>query len=482
MRSTQTTDAVRVATIPFAPAVRWNMRSHLLIIDLVALVTVLVVYTIATMIPWGGADFVFGIHDLLILTAFAISAVFVLAACDQYDGRCVFSLRRDLSLLLPAVLAGGLTAFAASLFIKFVVVPPYGIASQLLVAGLVSMTCVLIAARTGTHMARSWKPASMHTQDRVLVLGDSERADQLTDMLTNSEATNAAAPTHAIIDNPAAVSLEHDLVARLEREQPTSIVLAFDNACAEIQAVALREAVSRDIPVHVLTDVDPAADALIANGVAPHEAFVGMRERRWQWYTKLVLDRVLAFVLLVVFAPVMLGVVIMIKLSDRGPVFYRQPRLGMYGCTFGVWKFRSMRVDADERLTELLETDPDAKTEWDAYQKLERDPRITRIGSFLRKWSIDELPQLINVLTGQMSIVGPRPPMVDQVDSYGARFVFAHARPGITGLWQVSGRNELTFDERVALDVRYVTEWSLWQDLKILAKTVPVVFGRGGAG
>ena len=167
---------------------------------------------------------------------------------------------------------------------------------------------------------------------------------------------------------------------------------------------------------------------------------------------------------------------------DGGPAFYGHGRVGEEGQMFDCLKFRTMRTDGDSVLKELLEKDPEARAEWDRDQKLRRDPRITPVGHFLRKTSLDELPQLLNVLRGEMSLVGPRPVTQAEVLRYGedAEYYLA-AKPGITGLWQVSGRNDTTYLRRVQLDAWYVKNWSLWADIAIIFKTIPVLVTRKGA-
>jgi lipopolysaccharide/colanic/teichoic acid biosynthesis glycosyltransferase len=176
-----------------------------------------------------------------------------------------------------------------------------------------------------------------------------------------------------------------------------------------------------------------------------------------------------------------LVIAILIRL-DGGPAFYFQRRIGLGGQPFNCLKFRSMILDADERLQEVLANDPVARAEWEHYQKLARDPRITPIGKFIRATSLDELPQLINVWRGEMSIVGPRPIMADQIALYGEHFGdYCTLRPGITGLWQVAGRNNCTFAERVRLDMEYARTWSLLRDIQIILLTIPAVLAGKGA-
>jgi len=197
---------------------------------------------------------------------------------------------------------------------------------------------------------------------------------------------------------------------------------------------------------------------------------------------RLRVNQLAALLLLLLFSPLMLVVAVMIVRGDGGPVLFGHYRVGMRGRLFRCLKFRSMHIDSQRMLSELLERDPAARAEWERDQKLTDDPRVTAIGRFLRRTSLDELPQLINVLRGEMSLVGPRPITVGELTRYGrVRWDYLSVPPGMTGLWQVSGRNNTTYAERVALDRQYVDSRSPWLDMKILAKTMKVVIARDGA-
>jgi len=193
------------------------------------------------------------------------------------------------------------------------------------------------------------------------------------------------------------------------------------------------------------------------------------------------IDVMVALMALFVLLPLMLILAAMIVATDPGSVFYAQRRIGRGGRTFWCLKFRTMCVDSEERLRDLLAVDPQARAEWARDHKLRNDPRITGIGKFLRKSSLDELPQLINVLKGDMALVGPRPIVESEVVRYGRHFAtYCQVRPGITGLWQISGRNLTTYRRRVAIDVSYVRAKCLPFDIHILAMTVPrVLLSRG---
>lgn len=176
-----------------------------------------------------------------------------------------------------------------------------------------------------------------------------------------------------------------------------------------------------------------------------------------------------------------LPVALLIMLDGASP-FFTQTRIGRGGNRFKCLKFRTMVPDAERRLKRILETDPVARAEWARDFKLKNDPRITLIGRFLRKTSLDELPQFLNVLVGEMSIVGPRPVTRQELSLYGEHAeLYLSCTPGITGLWQVSGRNDVSYADRVALDIRYALTWSPLQDLKIMFKTLPVMITRKGA-
>lgn len=200
-------------------------------------------------------------------------------------------------------------------------------------------------------------------------------------------------------------------------------------------------------------------------------------------FAKRVMDIFISAAALFFLLPALVIVAALVKISSKGTILHRQNRIGLNGVNFSMMKFRSMYADGEEKLNALLETCPTSKAKWDIYQKLENDPRVTRIGHFLRKSSIDELPQLVNVLLGNMSIVGPRPLLPHQKLAYGATNFhhYIRSRPGITGLWQVSGRNALPFERRAELDTEYSENWSIAYDVKLLFKTIPVVLLPSGA-
>ncbi|WP_455354774.1 sugar transferase [Streptomyces sp. SYSU K217416] len=193
---------------------------------------------------------------------------------------------------------------------------------------------------------------------------------------------------------------------------------------------------------------------------------------------KNVIDRVGAAVLLVVMIPVLMLLALAVRVGSPGPALYRQTRVGKHNTHFTMWKFRTMRLDADRQKCEL-----ETANENDGHMfKMRQDPRITPVGRFLRRYSLDELPQLLNVLLGEMSLVGPRPPLPEEVARYdGVEMRRLSVKPGLTGLWQVSGRSDLTWHETVSLDLRYVDNWSLGWDMDVMARTVRAVLNGRGA-
>lgn len=198
--------------------------------------------------------------------------------------------------------------------------------------------------------------------------------------------------------------------------------------------------------------------------------------------SKRIFDKVFSVLALGFFAPFLLAVSVLILVTDGRPVFFGHTRVGLNGRRFKCLKFRTMVKDADARLQELLDNDPQAKLEWDATRKLRNDPRISCIGAFLRKTSLDELPQFWNVLRGDMSVVGPRPVVIEEAIYYKEHFAdYLSVQPGVTGVWQVSGRSNTSYDTRVAMDVDYVHNRDFWGDIRIVAQTVKVIALRDGA-
>ena len=215
-----------------------------------------------------------------------------------------------------------------------------------------------------------------------------------------------------------------------------------------------------------------------ARRVAAHEPASLFRYR----VIKRVLDLCVVALALPILLPALVVVGAVVKLTSPGPIFFSHRRICRHGAFFSMWKFRTMCENSSEVLEQYLATRPEARREWNHTHKLRYDPRITSVGLFLRRYSLDELPQIWNVVTGKMSLVGPRPIVAAEVEKYGQFFdYYIRVKPGVTGLWQVSGRSKLSYEARVKLDCDYVERWSLLRDSRILVATVKSVANRDGA-
>lgn len=218
---------------------------------------------------------------------------------------------------------------------------------------------------------------------------------------------------------------------------------------------------------------------VVPTDTAP-QANVSIRNPAYLGWPKRALDLTLVLATVPISLPLIAGLAIATRI-DGGPSFFGHTRIGQNGKAFTCWKLRTMVPNAKEKLAEHLRANPEAAAEWARDFKLENDPRVTKLGAFLRKTSLDELPQLWNILRGEMSLVGPRPVTRAEITRYGAlRWAYFALRPGLTGIWQVSGRNDVTYDERVEMDVRYLSEASLTCDLDIIARTAGAVLNRTG--
>jgi undecaprenyl-phosphate galactose phosphotransferase len=222
-------------------------------------------------------------------------------------------------------------------------------------------------------------------------------------------------------------------------------------------------------------------NALIGSSADKGARGFGNADTRSAHATKRIFDLAFCIAILPIVLLIAIPIVALIVL-DGGNPFYSQPRVGRYGREFRCLKFRTMVIDADQRLAELLATCPASRAEWNTSRKLKGDPRLTWLGPFLRKTSLDELPQILNVLRGEMSLVGPRPVVMGELGMYGDSVTcYLACLPGITGLWQISGRNDVSYQTRVKFDREYAERWSVLLDVKVLLLTIPAVLARKGA-
>ena len=270
-------------------------------------------------------------------------------------------------------------------------------------------------------------------------------------------------------------------------------VVATKNVSAVLLAVNDKETVSKIIhyceknyiQVYMIPDIINMISNPIEIGQVSTIPLIMFKESKLsnsQLKLKRLLDIVLSVIGLVFLFPVFLIIALIMKLSSKGPVFFSHTRLGMNGQLIKVYKFRTMVMDSQEILKRLLDENPELAVEYSKDFKLKNDPRITGIGKWLRKTSFDELPQIINILKGEMSIVGPRPIVPDELEKYkDYGKVLLKTPPGLTGMWQISGRNDLDYDERINLDMYYINNWSFWLDVIIILKTIPAVLEKRGA-
>ena len=272
------------------------------------------------------------------------------------------------------------------------------------------------------------------------------------------------------------------VVARLE-DGPIDEIMICLPVMTQFDIVQEVVQLGDELGIVVRFFLDPVTAKLISRGDI--EQFDGQRivtffreQLLLQLLAKRSMDFLGSLVLLILLSPLLLFVSVAIKLTSPGPVFFVQPRVGMNKRSFKLYKFRSMFIDAEKRRQELVHLN-----EMDGpVFKIKNDPRVTPLGRFIRKWSIDELPQLLNVLTGHMSLVGPRPPLLDEVNRYDWLYrKRLSIKPGVTCLWQISGRNEISFKQWMEMDQHYIDNWSLWLDVIILVKTIPAVLFRRGA-
>lgn len=281
-------------------------------------------------------------------------------------------------------------------------------------------------------------------------------------------------------------SLAADTYAASRLAQKVRFLVALDSLQSDESQQILNQLLRLDRSIDVVPSLSglPGLGANVSHFFGSELLLLSVKNNLAKTFHRLikrVFDVVASSLLITIASPALVFLALQIRL-DGGPVFFKQSRVGKDGRAFNCFKLRSMHVDAEKRLAELLETDDALKEEWSRNFKLSNDPRVTKIGGFCRRTSLDELPQLINVLIGDMSLVGPRPLLFNEIDRYGDSLeLYQLVRPGITGAWQISGRSNTTFEDRIALDEWYIRNWSIYYDVFCLIKTIGVVFDKEGA-
>lgn len=417
-----------------------------------------------------------------VVMAAAAAAAFVgsVAVAQGYDPRRIAAGVHEYT----AILKGGAalaTMFVLIGFFGLVPVPP--VATLIVAAGIV-MTTVLLRASLRTALGIFRGRGEMLA--RTLVVGGADAVGRTAEILGDPRQghmlVGACAPTGP--DRSTLAGLDvlgdvHQIPELVSRHEIDSLVVD-PNALGVDEFRRLRWAMEgQDVEVLVTTELSellPSSVSLRVVSAAPLLA-VRTQPSRVQHLVKVAMDRTLAAVLLVIGSPILLGAMLAVRITSPGGAIFRQVRIGTRGRPFTMLKIRTMSVDAEQRKSSLENVDGAGPL-----FKVRQDPRITPIGRVLRRFSIDELPQLVNVLRGDMSLVGPRPPLASEVAVYDSMAVHRlNVRPGLTGLWQVSGRSDLSWDQAVRLDLLYVDNWSLFLDLKILWRTARAVLGARGA-
>jgi undecaprenyl-phosphate galactose phosphotransferase len=323
-------------------------------------------------------------------------------------------------------------------------------------------------------------------QRRVLIAGDVEGARAAQAVLLSDASMGYEIAGRVAIESVTEAGPGLSLAGLMRRHGASLLVFTPEDEAFQLRRAMVAALVRERVDFAIM----PAMDGLAAPGFEAQRFFRqdallltyrNNAELPGARAIKPLFDGLVALLMVLVLAPVLAVIAIAIK-RDGGPVFFAHPRMGYEGRRFGCLKFRTMVMNADQVLRETLARDPRAAAEWAATQKLRRDPRVTAVGRLLRKTSLDELPQLFNVLRGDMSLVGPRPIVEREVARYGDDIAYYYCvRPGLTGLWQVSGRNDTSYGRKVQLDASYVRNWSFLNDLVILLKTVPAVLFQRGA-
>lgn len=465
----------RRATLNFAVLVAF---------DCIALITAL---ALALLVVWMGKELLLGqeyeifhqprsvferffFYCLLVLLCVVISAFkgFYTERAPYWDGvRGTFQLVFLLGLIDAFVQYSSKHDFS-----RLWLVLTWGVAGPALVLG--RSLAINVLNRRGLWQLKTLLVCEPDDQERVLAALDSDLnlGYEVVEISTASELTNDARIKG---------------IESLRDENVDFLIIVPEEGLSHPHTeLVLRAAIKSRIPYALIPGVEGLATYELKSQYFYSQDVVLMHARQnlarpTSLFVKSLLDVGCSLVLLVIATPILMVLVILIRL-DGGPALYRHVRVGRDGKLFECLKLRTMVPDGDCLLKEFLDSNLDAKKDWDGNHKLDRDPRVTRLGSFLRKYSIDELPQIFNVLRGEMSLVGPRPIVEEEVERYEECFeLYQEVRPGITGLWQVSGRNALSYEDRVALDRWYVTNWSVWLDFTILMRTVPtLLFERNG--
>ncbi len=356
-----------------------------------------------------------------------------------------------------------------------------------LVAGIATFLFLIIGRSVFDGWIRSARQQGRYTRS-VVVLGAGPGTDDLIELLEDHQEAGyrikgVVAPRESVDHlNADWLGVPADVIEIMETVGANGAFVVVDELSAADRSYVVEQLAAAGHHVHLTMGIAGIASQRVQLAPIVHEPLLYVDRpslKRWQLWAKRVLDVTVASALLLVTLPITLFAAALIKLEDRGPVLFRQDRVGQGGRSFRLWKLRTMSVDAEARLQELKEQN----ARGGPLTKIESDPRITRVGKFLRFSSIDELPQLVNVLSGQMSLIGPRPALPSEVEAFDEELLERHnVLPGITGLWQVEARDNPSFASYRRLDLFYVKNWSITLDLVILILTAQTVLVRAAKG
>ncbi len=436
-------------------------------------------FALGSLVVWGAVGLPHGTEGRIDTGTLTLVSIFA-GVLAYFMAQGHYNRRLPIWWELRQVLAGTGFALLCNSFIEFAFKTD---ASRTLVLGTwLMLPPTLMLAR---HLTRRILQDAGLWQIRTVILGSRQGAERVIRALSSEPQLGY---TIAGVIDPATLHEAPDgrRWHALMRNARAGLLIIAPNS-SEGMDPALNEALVRErVPFAVMPDAAglPVSGCVQTYFLKHDAVMLSYRHSLAQPLAraaKIALDVLGAGLILLFASPVALAVAVAIK-RDGGPLFYAHTRVGAGGRRFPCLKFRSMAENSAELLEDLLRNDPQAAAEWAATQKLRDDPRITRVGAFLRKTSLDELPQLLNVLRLEMSLVGPRPIVENELVHYGDNIAYYYeTRPGLTGLWQVSGRSDTSYRERVQLDTWYVKNWTLWHDIAILAKTVPAVLNRSGA-
>ncbi|MCH8489915.1 MAG: exopolysaccharide biosynthesis polyprenyl glycosylphosphotransferase [Oceanicaulis sp.] len=408
---------------------------------------------------------------------FGIAVAFTLVLLVWFRSKGHYHRREALADQLPAILTGCAAAMLAAGAIQFATIE---VGSRLLTAlHWLILAPVLAGGRLAARQAL--KSAGLWTSPAFLFT-PAARSGAVREVIAKHAALGVHVESVVATDDLGKARL----IDAMRRAAATGQGVVYAPAPGDSdQHQVIRALVLDGVPFLLAPQIGPLpAHAEVLNYPLEDVSFIDVRDplaRPAAQLAKRLFDVTASAAMLVLLSPVLIAITLAAR-ADGGPALFRQKRVGLGGRSFDCLKFRSMQLDAEARLNTLIRNDPAIAAEWRAFQKLRRDPRITPVGRLIRKTNLDELPQLINVLRGDMSLVGPRPMTLSQVGDYGDYVTaYARMRPGLTGLWQTNGRNQTTFAERARLDAWYVRNWSLWRDCVILIRTVrEVICARGG--